>query len=140
MEEYIFGPTRGPDKFSSATDPTSGEITFNFNDEYLNWKKIDQLLFDPIIASITAKKGEITLQKAQFMLMNFDARLEQFTTHITIDLPPASANVLHRIHKGELPTNFLSEYQNFRGRFKGHGRGRSGRFINFRPTCQLCGK
>ncbi|KAL5766747.1 hypothetical protein ACOSP7_017364 [Xanthoceras sorbifolium] len=97
--------------------------------------------FDPVIASITAKKGEITLQEAQFLLMSFKARLEKFTTHITIDLPPASTNVLHRIHKGELPPNFISENnQNFRGKFRGRGRSRIGRFSNSRPTCQLCGK
>ncbi|KAL5850415.1 hypothetical protein ACOSQ3_008470 [Xanthoceras sorbifolium] len=96
--------------------------------------------FDPVIATITAKKEEITLQEAQFLLMSFEARLEQFTSHTTLDLPPASANVLHRINKGELPENFLRENQNFRGRFRGRGRGRSGRFSNYRPTCQLCGK
>ncbi|KAL5765063.1 hypothetical protein ACOSQ2_017657 [Xanthoceras sorbifolium] len=97
--------------------------------------------FDPVIAFITAKKGEITLQQAQFLLMSFEARLEKFTTHTTIDLPPASTNVLHRIHKGELPPNFISENnQNFRGRFRGRGRSGIGRFSNSRPTCQLCGK
>ncbi|KAL5751573.1 hypothetical protein ACOSQ2_022080 [Xanthoceras sorbifolium] len=128
MEELIFGPTKCPDKFIQITDSTSGKITLNYNDEYLNWKKIDQLLeFDPVIATITAKKEDITLQ-------------EQFISHTTLDLPPASANALHRIHKGELPENFLRENQNFRGRFRGCGRGRSGRFSNYRPTCQLYGK
>ncbi|KAL5794470.1 hypothetical protein ACOSP7_003064 [Xanthoceras sorbifolium] len=96
--------------------------------------------FDPVIATITAKKEDITLQEAQFLLMSFEARLEQFTSHTTLEFPAASANVLHRIHKGELPENFLREAQNFRGRFRGRGRGRGGRFSNHRPTCQLCGK
>ncbi|KAL5778799.1 hypothetical protein ACOSQ2_009536 [Xanthoceras sorbifolium] len=96
--------------------------------------------FDPVITIITAKKKDITLQEAQFLLMSFKARLEQFTSYTTLDLPTASANVLHRKHKGELPENFLRENQNFRGRFWGHGRGRSGRFSNHRPTCQLYGK
>ncbi|KAL5845588.1 hypothetical protein ACOSQ3_009112 [Xanthoceras sorbifolium] len=204
MEEFIFGPTKCPDKFVQITDSTSGEITLNYNDEYLNWKKIDQLLvswlfstlspsvlgqvtrcvtacevwsllvqlysrhsmarimhirsqlqnlkkgalsitefavkvkgivdsltaagqiisiidlvayilgglgqdFDPVIATITAKKEDNTLQEAQFLLMSFDARLEQFTSHVTLDLPPTSANVLYRIHKGELLENFLRE-------------------------------
>ncbi|KAL5776306.1 hypothetical protein ACOSP7_009232 [Xanthoceras sorbifolium] len=141
MEEFIFDPTKCPDKFVQIIDFISGEITLNYNNEYLNWKKIDQLLeFDPVIAIITAKKEDITLQEAQFLLMSFEARLEQFTSYTTLDLPTASANVLHRKHKGELPENFLRENQNFRGRFRGHGRGRSGRFSNHRPTCQLYGK
>ncbi|KAL5775026.1 hypothetical protein ACOSP7_012583 [Xanthoceras sorbifolium] len=221
MEEFIFGPIKCPDKFVQVTDSISGEITLNYNDEYLNWKKIDQLLvswlfstlspsvlgqvtscvtacevwsllvklysthsmarimhirsqlqnlkkgalsitefvvkmkgivdsltaagglgqeFDPVIATITAKKEDITLQEAQFLLMSFEARLEQFTSHTTLEFPAASANVLHRIHKGELPESFLREAQNFRGRFRGRGRGRGGRFSNHRPTCQLCGK
>ncbi|KAL5759966.1 hypothetical protein ACOSQ2_018804 [Xanthoceras sorbifolium] len=59
--------------------------------------------FDTVIATITAKKGEITLQEAQFLLMTLEARLEQFATHTTIELPPASANVLHQIHKVQGP-------------------------------------
>ncbi|KAL5752750.1 hypothetical protein ACOSQ2_023257 [Xanthoceras sorbifolium] len=113
MEEFIFDLTKCPDKFVQITDETSGEITLNFNDEYLNWKKIDQLLFDPVIATINAKKSEITLQEAQFMLMSFEARLEQLATHSIIELLAASANVLHRIHKGELPANFLREIKVF---------------------------
>ncbi|KAL5770528.1 hypothetical protein ACOSP7_014682 [Xanthoceras sorbifolium] len=96
--------------------------------------------FDPVIATITTKKEDITLQESQFLLMSFEARLEQFTSHTTIELPTASTNVLHRIHKGELLENFLRENHNFRGRFRGRGRGCSGRFSNYRPTCQLCGK
>ncbi|KAL5776137.1 hypothetical protein ACOSP7_009063 [Xanthoceras sorbifolium] len=71
---------------------------------------------------------------------DFEARLEQFTSHTTLDLPPASADVLHRIHMGELPENFLRENQNFRGKFRGRGRGRSGKFSHYIPTCQLYGK
>ncbi|KAL5776178.1 hypothetical protein ACOSP7_009104 [Xanthoceras sorbifolium] len=107
MEEFIFGPTKCPDKFVQITDSISGKITLNYNDECLNWKKIDQLEFDPIIAIVTAKKEDITLQEAQFLLMSFEARLEQFTFHTTLDLPTTSTNVLHRIHKGELLENFL---------------------------------
>ncbi|KAL5819374.1 hypothetical protein ACOSQ3_023305 [Xanthoceras sorbifolium] len=140
MKEFIFRPTKCPNKFVQITDEVSGEVTLNYNDEYLNWKKIDQLLFDLVIVTITAKKREITLPETQFLLMSFEARLEQFATHTTIELPVASANVLHRIHKGELLSNFLRENQSFREQFRGCGKGRSNRFNNYRPTCQLCGK
>ncbi|KAL5794558.1 hypothetical protein ACOSP7_003152 [Xanthoceras sorbifolium] len=85
--------------------------------------------FDPVIAT-----------EAQFLLMSFEARLVQFATDTTIELPATSSNVLHRIHKDELPSNFLRENQGFRRRFKGRGRGKSGMFNNYRPTCQLGGK
>ncbi|KAL5845755.1 hypothetical protein ACOSQ3_009279 [Xanthoceras sorbifolium] len=81
MEEFIFGPTKCPDKFVQITDSIS--------------------------ATVTAKKEDITLQEAQFLLMSFESHLEQFTSHTTLNLPTASANVLHRIHKGELLDNFL---------------------------------
>ncbi|KAL5778638.1 hypothetical protein ACOSQ2_009375 [Xanthoceras sorbifolium] len=70
----------------------------------------------------------------------FDPRIRVGRCYTTLDLPPASADVLHRIHMGELPENFLRENQNFKGKFRGRGRGRSGKFSHYIPTCQLYGK
>ncbi|KAL5812590.1 hypothetical protein ACOSQ3_027540 [Xanthoceras sorbifolium] len=94
--------------------------------------------YDPIVASITSKKDDATLQDTQFLLTSFESRLNQFASAATIDLTNAFANIMGRIHKGELPPNF--RINNFMGRFRGRGRGRGGRFNNGRAPCQLCGK
>ncbi|KAL5837667.1 hypothetical protein ACOSQ3_014836 [Xanthoceras sorbifolium] len=61
MEEFIFGPTKCPDKFVQVTDAVSGEITLNFNNEYLNWKKIDQLLVSWLFSTLSQSVlGQVT--------------------------------------------------------------------------------
>ncbi|KAL5776307.1 hypothetical protein ACOSP7_009233 [Xanthoceras sorbifolium] len=94
--------------------------------------------FDPVICNIASKKDDITLQDAQFLLMNYESRLEQFHASATIDIGQALANSITK------SANFArggSQFQNnSRGRTRGRRGGRGGRFYNQRLTCQLCGK
>ncbi|KAL5743425.1 hypothetical protein ACOSQ2_026541 [Xanthoceras sorbifolium] len=98
--------------------------------------------YDPVVASLTGKKEEVSVQETQFQLASFESRLEQFSSTANVDLSNASANIMRRIQKGDLPPNFkMNQFQqHFRGRFRGRGRGRGGRFYNNRAPCQLCGK
>ncbi|KAL5807575.1 hypothetical protein ACOSQ4_030308 [Xanthoceras sorbifolium] len=234
LEDFIFGATTCPPKFVSSVDEESGEHIQCYNDDYLVWKKIDQLLtswlmstltesvlgrvtqcitscevwltvtnmfsqqsmarimhlrsqlqtlkkgsmkiseyilkikgvadalmaagqtmteqdlvayilgglgleFDPIICNIASKKEEITLQDAQFLLMGYESRLEQYHASTTIDISQATANLSAKT------ANFArggNQFQNNnRGRSRGGKRGgRGGRYFNQRLVCQLCGK
>ncbi|KAL5800889.1 hypothetical protein ACOSQ3_032521 [Xanthoceras sorbifolium] len=61
MEEFIFGPTKCPNKFVQVIDSVFGETTLNFNDEYLNWEKIDQLLVSWLFSTLTQSVlGQVT--------------------------------------------------------------------------------
>ncbi|KAL5836828.1 hypothetical protein ACOSQ3_013997 [Xanthoceras sorbifolium] len=44
LEDFIFGATTCPVKFILAVDEESGEQVQTYNDDYLAWKKVDQLL------------------------------------------------------------------------------------------------
>ncbi|KAL5848350.1 hypothetical protein ACOSQ4_006363 [Xanthoceras sorbifolium] len=96
------------------------------------------LEFDHVVCNIASKKSKITLQDAQFLLMNYESRLEQYHASTTIDIGQASAN------SSTKSANFArggSQFQNTsRGRTRGRRRGRGGRYFNQRLTCQLCGK
>ncbi|KAL5801196.1 hypothetical protein ACOSQ3_032828 [Xanthoceras sorbifolium] len=95
------------------------------------------LEFDPVICNIASKKDEITLHDAQFFLMNYEYRLEQYHSSATIDVTQASANLNTK------SANFArggGQFQNNnRGRSRGKRGGRGGRYYNQRLTCQLCG-
>ncbi|KAL5805043.1 hypothetical protein ACOSQ3_031843 [Xanthoceras sorbifolium] len=95
------------------------------------------LEFDPVICNIASKKDEITLQDAQFFLMNYESRLEQYHSSATIDVIQASANLNTK------SANFVREGGQFQnnncGRSKGRIGGRGGRYYNQRLTCQLYG-
>ena len=58
------------------------------------WQK-----FDPVVVAITARKREITMQDAQFLLMSFESRLEQFA--YAGDLSKASVNVHVTSQRGD---------------------------------------
>ncbi|KAL5739017.1 hypothetical protein ACOSQ2_028197 [Xanthoceras sorbifolium] len=100
------------------------------------------LEFDPVVVNLTSKKEEINLQDAQFLIMNYESRLEQYHATATIDITSASSN-LSKVNKGEPSANFArggGQFQNNRGRSRGRRGGRGGRYYNQRLTCQLCGK
>ncbi|KAL5778930.1 hypothetical protein ACOSQ2_009667 [Xanthoceras sorbifolium] len=80
------------------------------------------LEFDPVICNIASKKEDITIQDAQFLLMGYESRLEQYHASTTIDISQASANL------------------SAKGRSRGRRGGRGGRYFNQRLVCQLCGK
>ncbi|KAK2641325.1 hypothetical protein Ddye_023088 [Dipteronia dyeriana] len=46
---------------------------------------------DLVVVTVTSKSEEITLQETQFILMNFEARLEEFAS--SMELPTYMANV-----------------------------------------------
>ncbi|KAL5764167.1 hypothetical protein ACOSQ2_016761 [Xanthoceras sorbifolium] len=95
-----------------------------------------ELEFDPVICNIAGKKEKITLQDAQFLLMSYESRLEQYYSSTTIDMTQANLSTKS--------ANFArggNQYQNHnRGRSRGRRGGRGGRYFNQRLVCQLCGK
>ncbi|KAL5802480.1 hypothetical protein ACOSQ4_030785 [Xanthoceras sorbifolium] len=95
------------------------------------------LEFDHVVCNIASKKSKITLQDAQFLLMNYESRLEQYHASATIDIGQASANSSIK------SANFArggSQFQNTsHGRTRGRRGGRGRRYFNQRLTCQLCG-
>ncbi|KAL5833871.1 hypothetical protein ACOSQ3_017545 [Xanthoceras sorbifolium] len=103
------------------------------------------LEFDPIICNIASKKEEITLQDAQFLLMEYESRLEQYHASTTIDTSQATANLSAKTANLSAKTaNFVrggNQFQNNNsGRSRGRRGGRGGRYFNQRLVCQLCGK
>ncbi|KAL5787478.1 hypothetical protein ACOSP7_004427 [Xanthoceras sorbifolium] len=98
--------------------------------------------YDLVVATVTGKKEDVSVQETQLQLASFESRLEQFSSTANVDLSNAYANIMRRIQKGDLPPNFKIHQvqQPFQGRFRGRGRGRGGRFYNNRASCQLCGK
>ncbi|KAL5831806.1 hypothetical protein ACOSQ4_017160 [Xanthoceras sorbifolium] len=61
LEEFIFGSTRCPAKFVESIDEESGESIQTYNDDYLNWKKIDQLLVSWLMTTLSARiLGQVT--------------------------------------------------------------------------------
>ncbi|KAL5756514.1 hypothetical protein ACOSQ2_021260 [Xanthoceras sorbifolium] len=97
------------------------------------------LEFDPIICNIASKKEEITLQDAQFLLMGYESRLEQYHASTTIDISQATANLSAKT--GNFARGGNQFQNNNRGRSRGGRRGgRGGRYFNQRLVCQLCGK
>ena len=59
--------------------------------------------YKPVVVTITSKTGEITMQEAQFLLMSFEARLEEFASFVK--LPNALANMHMKTQRGDT-TNF----------------------------------
>ncbi|KAL5822876.1 hypothetical protein ACOSQ4_020776 [Xanthoceras sorbifolium] len=96
------------------------------------------LEFDPVICNIASKKEDITLQDAQFLLIGYESRLEQYHASTTIDISQATANLSAK------SANFArggNQFQNNnRGRSRGRRGGRGGRYFNQKLVCQLCGK
>ncbi|KAL5834706.1 hypothetical protein ACOSQ4_014203 [Xanthoceras sorbifolium] len=96
------------------------------------------LEFDPVICNITSKKEDITLQDAQFLLMGYESRLEQYHASTTIDISQTPANLSAK------SANFVrggNQFQNNnRGRSRGRRGGRGDRYFYQRIVCQLCGK
>ncbi|KAL5736343.1 hypothetical protein ACOSQ2_031131 [Xanthoceras sorbifolium] len=94
------------------------------------------LEFDPMVCNIASKKKEITLQDAQFLLMGYESRLEQYHSTATIDISQALANTAFKY------ANFArgDQFSNNRGRSRGRRGSRGGRYYNQRFFCQLYGK
>ncbi|KAL5762399.1 hypothetical protein ACOSP7_018663 [Xanthoceras sorbifolium] len=96
------------------------------------------LEFDPVVCNIASKKEEITLQDAQFLLMGYESRLEQYYYSVTIDISKASANSTSKsanFARGRSPFS-----NNNRRISRGRRRGRGDKYYNQRLVCQLCGK
>ncbi|KAL5843427.1 hypothetical protein ACOSQ4_009385 [Xanthoceras sorbifolium] len=53
LEDFIFGATTCPPKFVSSVDKESGEQIQCYNDDYLIWKKIDQLLTSWLMSTLS---------------------------------------------------------------------------------------
>ncbi|KAK2649350.1 hypothetical protein Ddye_016839, partial [Dipteronia dyeriana] len=53
LEEFIFGPVRSPQKYIEVEDEETDEMTLNINNEFLNWKKIYQLLVGWILLTFS---------------------------------------------------------------------------------------
>ncbi|KAL5779198.1 hypothetical protein ACOSQ2_009935 [Xanthoceras sorbifolium] len=52
LEYFIFGATTCPSKFVDSIDDESGERIQTYNDDYLTWKKIDQLLMSWLMSTL----------------------------------------------------------------------------------------
>ncbi|KAK2640772.1 hypothetical protein Ddye_022535 [Dipteronia dyeriana] len=52
LEEFIFGPVKSSQKYIEFEDKETGEMVLNISDEFLNWKKIDQLLVGWILSTL----------------------------------------------------------------------------------------
>ncbi|KAK0591155.1 hypothetical protein LWI29_036243 [Acer saccharum] len=95
--------------------------------------------YDPVVSTITAKKGKITMQQAQFLLMSFESRLEQFASMLG-DLQNVSTNVHMNTSRGNFTGGQRGGHTRGRGRDRSASRGRGGgRFNNTKPICQVCG-
>ncbi|KAL5732627.1 hypothetical protein ACOSP7_031979 [Xanthoceras sorbifolium] len=92
------------------------------------------LEFDPIICNIASKKEDITLQDAQFLLMGYESRLEQYHASTTINISQASVNLSAK------SANFARGGNQFQNNTRGRARGRGGRYFNQGLICQLYGK
>ncbi|KAL5860758.1 hypothetical protein ACOSQ3_002074 [Xanthoceras sorbifolium] len=53
LEDFIFGATTCPSKFVDSVDEESGEHIQCYNDDYLVWKKIDQLLVSWLMSTLS---------------------------------------------------------------------------------------
>ncbi|KAL5842030.1 hypothetical protein ACOSQ3_012633 [Xanthoceras sorbifolium] len=85
--------------------------------------------YDACIVTITALQSTITVQDAQFLLMSYEARLDQQTSSASLALSSASANFVQSGNgRGQQSYN-----RGRRGRGRGNGRGRG-------TLCQLCGR
>ncbi|KAK3211986.1 hypothetical protein Dsin_016692 [Dipteronia sinensis] len=73
--------------------------------------------YDPVVITITAKQGTISIQETLFLLMRFESRLEQFTTNTYVELSNTSANVQVKSQIGDLNNTQRG------GQFRGRGRG-----------------
>ncbi|TXG69632.1 hypothetical protein EZV62_004567 [Acer yangbiense] len=77
------------------------------------------------------------MQEAQFLLMSFEARLEEFAS--SVEISNVSANMHMKTQRGDT-TNFQRGGL-YQGRTRGKARGRGGgRSNNSRPICQVCSK
>ncbi|KAL5799444.1 hypothetical protein ACOSQ3_032523 [Xanthoceras sorbifolium] len=95
--------------------------------------------YDPVVVTITAKQGFISLPEVQYLLMSYEGRLAQHNTAATIDLTNASA------HYSSSQQNYNNKGgrgypNNNRGRFRGRSRRRYGGRGGPRLFCQLCVK
>ncbi|KAL5788367.1 hypothetical protein ACOSP7_005316 [Xanthoceras sorbifolium] len=53
LEDFIFGSTTCPAKFVMEIDEESGTAIQRYNDDYLAWKKIDQLLVSWLMSTLS---------------------------------------------------------------------------------------
>ncbi|KAK1556936.1 hypothetical protein Q3G72_014911 [Acer saccharum] len=111
LEDFVLNSSKCPLKFIQVRRTDSSEVEQSPNEEYLSWKKTNQLL-----------ASSNFLQEVQFLLMSYKSKLAQHNVVMSLDMNQAQAH-----------------YSNFRGnnmRGRGRGRNRGGsRFV-----CQLCGK
>ncbi|KAL5732401.1 hypothetical protein ACOSQ2_032093 [Xanthoceras sorbifolium] len=85
--------------------------------------------YDACIVTITALQSTITIQDAQFLLMSYEARLDQQTSYASLALSSASANFVQSGNgRGQQSYN-----RGRRSRGRGNRRGRG-------TMCQLCGR
>ncbi|KAL5854422.1 hypothetical protein ACOSQ4_004224 [Xanthoceras sorbifolium] len=95
------------------------------------------LEFDSVVCNIASKKEDITLQDAQFLLMGYESRLEQYHLSAIIDVSQVLANSASKsanfARGGQFSNNNI-------GRSRGRKGCRGGRYYNQRLICQLCGK
>ncbi|KAI9160735.1 hypothetical protein LWI28_011054 [Acer negundo] len=74
LDEFLFGPVRRPQKYVETKDEETGETVKTINDDFLTWKKIDQLLVDDILitgSSSTLIKHTISQLHSTFVLKTF---------------------------------------------------------------------
>ena len=53
LEEFLVGPVKCPQKYVEERDEETGETIQSISDDYLTWKKIDQLLVGWIFSTLS---------------------------------------------------------------------------------------
>ncbi|KAK2653796.1 hypothetical protein Ddye_013652 [Dipteronia dyeriana] len=62
LEEFLLGPVRYPQNYIEDRDEETSESIRTINDEYLNWKKIDQLLVGWIFSTLNDQFSHTSLK------------------------------------------------------------------------------
>ena len=61
LEEFLFGPVTSPQKYVEVTDEQTGKKIKEISDDFLTWKKIDQLLVGWILSTLSESiLGQVT--------------------------------------------------------------------------------
>ncbi|KAL5758910.1 hypothetical protein ACOSP7_021521 [Xanthoceras sorbifolium] len=128
ISEYVLKIKTIADCFIAAVQPISDrDLLMNILEGLGNE-------FDAVVVNITSMQSTISVQEAQFLLMSYEAMLNQQASSASMNISGASANYSH--------SNFQrgGNQQVMRGRRGRGGRGRDGGRFGGKSVCQLCGR
>ncbi|KAL5843325.1 hypothetical protein ACOSQ4_009283 [Xanthoceras sorbifolium] len=130
---------------STLSPPIFGQVVSHCITAFELWNCITQIFAQNSLAWVLNLRAHLqNLKKGSMSVTEYIVKIKGLADMLKAarQIYPMLLQIMRRIQMGDLPPNFkINQFQQpFRDKFRGRGRGRSGRFYNSRALCQLCGK